>query len=179
MFPLSRGGNVAEGTRLALLSWALRIWAMGYRNWVRGDGSRHLMTRGPYAFVRHPRYVANFAAGLAWLGLVADPVLLAVYSLLYFAVLGAVIVREEEKLARDYPGFGEWRQRVPAVLPALWRRPWRAAGARDPAERFQLATVTRGLEPLKLLGFLAALAALAFARRSGRAFLLAGTWAPW
>jgi len=159
---------------VALLSWTLRMWAMGYRNWVRGEGSPHLMTRGPYAFVRHPRYVANFFAGLAWFGLVADPVLLGVYAVLYVGILGAVIAREEEKLAHLYPGFEEWRMRVPAVFPAFWRRPWREALARGAGETFEMATVLRGLELVKLAGFIGALVALALARRSGRVFFLVG-----
>src|SRR5688572_10420478 len=68
---------------LALGAWALRMWAMGYRNWVRGPGERHLITRGPYALLRHPRYVANFLAGLAWFALAFDPILIAVYVVLY------------------------------------------------------------------------------------------------
>src|SRR5206468_1677976 len=98
---------------LALLAWSLRVWAMGYRNWVRGSGERHLMTRGPYAFLRHPRYVANGLAGLAWFALVFDPWLAAGYVFLYAALLGSVIVREEEKLSQDYPGFADWKARVP------------------------------------------------------------------
>ena len=97
---------------LALLGWGLRVWALGYRNWVGGPGSRHLMTRGPYAFSRHPRYLANYLAGLAWFVLVRDPLLIAAFSIAYWAILATVIAREDEKLAQDYPGFQEWRARV-------------------------------------------------------------------
>jgi protein-S-isoprenylcysteine O-methyltransferase Ste14 len=155
---------------LALVAWSLRVWAMGYRNWVRAEGERHLMTRGPYAFLRHPRYLASFLAGLAWFALVADPVLGAVFVVCYWAILATVIVREEEKLAQDYPGFAGWRARVPALFPALWR--WREVRAREPGEAFDLATVTKGLEPLKLAGFLVLLGALAWGRRAGLAFHL-------
>jgi protein-S-isoprenylcysteine O-methyltransferase Ste14 len=144
-----------------LLAWALRMWAMGYRNWVRGPGERHLITRGPYALLRHPRYLANFVAGLAWFALAFDPVLVVVYVLVYGALLGTVIVREEEKLAQDYPGFAEWRARVPALLPALWRLA--EVRAREEGEAWRLATIK--LEPLKLALVLAGFAALALARR--------------
>jgi protein-S-isoprenylcysteine O-methyltransferase Ste14 len=144
-----------------LLAWALRMWAMGYRNWVRGPGERHLLTRGPYALLRHPRYVANFVAGLAWFALAFEPTLLAVYILVYWALLATVIVREEEKLAQDYPGFGAWRAKVPAITPALWRlgevRP------RESGEEWRLSTIK--LEPLKLALVLAGFAALALRRR--------------
>jgi protein-S-isoprenylcysteine O-methyltransferase Ste14 len=152
---------------LALGAWSVRLWAMGYRNWVRGPGERHLMTRGPYAWVRHPRYVANFVAGLAWFLLVLDPWLALGYAALYWLVLGVVIVREEEKLAHDYPGFAEWRARVPAIVPRPWRR-WIPPGP-APGERWERSTVSAG-ELAKLGLFLGALAALAWARRSGLAF---------
>lgn len=144
-----------------LLAWSARMWAMGYRNWVRGPGERHLLTRGPYALLRHPRYVANFLAGLAWFVLALDPWLLATYVVLYWALLGTVIVREEEKLAHDYPGFAEWRARVPALVPALWRL--REVRAREPGEEWRSSTIR--LEPLKLVLVLGGLAALALKRR--------------
>lgn len=154
----------AAAFSLGVSAWTLRVWAMGYRNWVRGSGERHLLVRGPYAFLRHPRYVANFLLGLAWFLLVAQPALGAAYALVYGALLLPVVVREDEKIAQDYPGFAAWRARVPAFCPALWR--WREVRARAPGEEFQLATVLRGLEPLKLVGFLAALTLLALGRRS-------------
>ena len=147
---------------LAVAAWGLRMWAMGYRNWVRGPGERHLITRGPYALLRHPRYVANFLAGLAWFVLAFDPVLVGVYVVLYWALLGTVIVREEEKLAQDYPGFAEWRARVPAVLPAIWRTG--EIGAREPGEEWRISTIK--IEPLKLALVLGGLALLALRRRA-------------
>lgn len=146
---------------LALAAWSLRMWAMGYRNWVRGPGERHLITRGPYALLRHPRYLANFFGGLAWFLLALDPVALAVYAVLYWALLATVIVREEEKLRQDYPGFEEWRARVPAVFPALWRL--REVAAREPGEEWRLSTIK--IEPLKLALLVAGLALLALRRR--------------
>jgi protein-S-isoprenylcysteine O-methyltransferase Ste14 len=153
---------IACSAFLALV-WILRMWAMGYRNWVRGPGERHLITRGPYALLRHPRYVANFLAGLGWFALVWDPWFLGIYVVLYWVLLGPVVVREEEKLAQDYPGFAEWRARVPAFFPALWRLG--EVRARDAGEGFVLSTVK--LEPLKLFAALAALAALAKVRGNG------------
>jgi len=146
---------------LVVLAWSARMWAMGYRNWVRGPGERHLLVRGPYALLRHPRYVANFLAGLAWFALAFDPVLAGVYVVVYWALLATVIVREEEKLAHDYPGFSEWRARVPALIPALGRLG--EVRARDPGEEFRLSTVK--LEPAKLLLVLSGFVVLALRRR--------------
>ncbi len=146
---------------LALLAWSLRMWAMGYRNWVRGPGERHLVTRGPYALLRHPRYVANFLAGLAWFLLAFEPVLVLVYAVFYWALLATVIVREEEKLAQDYPGFAEWRASVPALLPAVWRLGH--VPAREAGEEWRLSTIK--IEPLKLALVLAGLGALVLKRR--------------
>jgi hypothetical protein len=137
------------------------MWAMGYRNWVRGPGERHLIVRGPYALLRHPRYVANFLAGAAFFLLAFDPFLAAIYAVVYWLLLGSVIVREEEKLAHDYPGFGEWRAKVPALFPAFWRLG--EVRAREEGEEWRLSTVK--IEPAKLLLVLAGLALLAARRR--------------
>jgi len=78
------------------------------------------VTRGPYAWVRHPIYTAmlgkvvacNFAFG-HWLGLLLVPIY----------VTGTMIrIRSEEKLLRAAfgPEYEAYARRVPAFIP--WRR---------------------------------------------------------
>src|SRR5256885_1984226 len=68
---------------LAIGVWVLRVWAMGYRNWVCGLGERHFMTCGPYVWLRHLCYAANFVAGLAWFALAGELWLLFAYANIY------------------------------------------------------------------------------------------------
>ena len=86
-----------------------------------GGAEQRLVTTGIRARVRHPVYLAHLCEMLAWsLG----TGLAVCYGLTAFAVLtGAVMIRAEDaELERR---FGEeyraYRERVPAVIPRLWR----------------------------------------------------------
>src|SRR5215207_4601884 len=75
---------------------------------------------GPYAVVRHPMY----AGGLLYLG--GTPLALGSYwGLLAFAVIVSLIIwrllDEEQFLARELPGYREYRQRVRhRLVPFVW-----------------------------------------------------------
>jgi len=91
--------------------------------WVRGIASGHvkkdkeLATTGPYAYTRNPLYLGStiIAIGFAlagcnvWIGvgLVA----------LYLAIYLPVIRGEEEYLTAHFPGYLEYKQRVPRLFP--------------------------------------------------------------
>src|SRR5438067_1025194 len=89
--PLPREALLAAAG-LVLSSWLLRLWATGYRTWVHTSGvPRYLMSAGPYAYVRHPLYVANGIAGTAALVALGRFELMAAY-VVGFAVVTAFIV---------------------------------------------------------------------------------------
>ena len=83
-------------------------------------GEPPLAARGPYRWVRHPIYSGTI------LGLVAAPTMSRGHLLLAgvftaYVLLGAWF--EERELARRFgDGYLEYRRRVPAYLPRLWRR---------------------------------------------------------
>src|SRR6478672_10624774 len=59
-------GAAFASAGVVLAAWLLRVWATGYRTWVHKSGSpRYLMSAGPYAYIRHPLYVANGVSGAA------------------------------------------------------------------------------------------------------------------
>ena len=83
------------------------------------EGQRVIDT-GPYAIVRHPMYSG------ALLYMLGTPLALGSYwGLLGFVLMLLVIVwrlqDEEEMLARELPGYAEYRQRVRwRLLPGVW-----------------------------------------------------------
>lgn len=144
-------GWIAVGASLVLAAaWGVRVWATGYRTWVRGSGGvRHLMSAGPYAHVRHPLYVANGVAGAAALVLLGRFEVLALYVPLYAFVTAAIVAREEEALDERYgPEHAAYSALVPRFVPLPGRSVARAERAGD----FSWLPVASGLELWKLAG---------------------------
>jgi protein-S-isoprenylcysteine O-methyltransferase Ste14 len=78
-----------------------------------------LVTTGPYAYVRHPMYLAVllFGAGMlaGWQGWL---------HALAFAVLAIALhfkaTREESLLRRRFPSYADYAARTSKILPGLW-----------------------------------------------------------
>jgi protein-S-isoprenylcysteine O-methyltransferase Ste14 len=112
--------TVAAGYALAL--WAMRVnrfFSSVVR--IQTDRGQHVVSTGPYAFVRHPGYTAGIliivASGPA-LGSWLAAALLVIFSLpflLYRAITEDRILRA--KLARysDYVARVRWR-----LVPGIW-----------------------------------------------------------
>ena len=79
-----------------------------------------MIATGPYGLVRHPMYSAALVL------FSATPIALgSLWGLVPAAVLAAVIVwrlrSEEEYLARNLPGYDDYRRTVPArLVPGVW-----------------------------------------------------------
>jgi protein-S-isoprenylcysteine O-methyltransferase Ste14 len=114
---------------LALLGagYALCLWAMQVNRFfssvvrIQSDRGHVLVTTGPYAFIRHPGYLAGFviilASGIAldsWLA-AAVLVALSLPFLLYRAVT------EDRILFADLPGYPDYAARVRwRIIPGVW-----------------------------------------------------------
>ena len=112
------------------------------------------ITAGPYAWVRHPLYLANFLLGFGIVLMAGWWPMTAVYCL-FFLPIHAVIARAEEvHLVRLYGREYElYRRAVPAILP--WRRfQGLHHGIRNSYK------MRKGQEGLKAVGYLAGMAAL-------------------
>ena len=87
---------------------------------VQEERGHHLIDTGPYARVRHPMYASAlfYVVGVplllgSWLGLLVVPLL--------FAGLAPRIVREENLLVRELPGYADYMTRVRwRLLPYIW-----------------------------------------------------------
>jgi len=110
---------------LGLYLWGLRtlgvMFAPSSGFGVRLRAEHRLITTGPFAFVRHPMYLAVITAGIGGL------LLYRTWAMLLFAMamFGLTVRgrREEQALAAEFgPAWEEYRRRVPAWLP---RRIWK------------------------------------------------------
>jgi protein-S-isoprenylcysteine O-methyltransferase Ste14 len=87
---------------------------------IRVEEGQKVISTGPYAFVRHPKYVGDIvlvvgiALGLgSWWALAILPIT--------FPVLVVRILDEERTLAKDLPGYAEYEGKVRyRLVPPLW-----------------------------------------------------------
>jgi protein-S-isoprenylcysteine O-methyltransferase Ste14 len=101
--------------------WAVRTLGRQWSYEARLIEGHQLVTRGPYAWVRHPIYTAmlgkllasNFAFG-DWLGLAVAGTL--------FVIGTSIRIRSEERLLRDAfgPEYEAYARRVPGFIPGLF-----------------------------------------------------------
>jgi protein-S-isoprenylcysteine O-methyltransferase Ste14 len=120
--------SVALGLPVAIAGELMRCWAVGYSGvTTRGDEveAPHLITAGPYAYVRNPLYVGNFVTALgfaiAFTGKdsLSKKIALIGGSLASMAAVYATIVPHEEAFLRSEFGeaFDRYCERVPPVIP--------------------------------------------------------------
>lgn len=101
---------------------ALRIWTLRTlgRSWnVRVVRPEHVVTDGPYAWIRHPNYLCVVLEIAAIPMLHGAWISACLLSLLNAWVL-AVRIRTEESVLRQLPGWREAFADVPRLIP--WRR---------------------------------------------------------
>ncbi|HEU0296918.1 MAG TPA: isoprenylcysteine carboxylmethyltransferase family protein [Anaerolineales bacterium] len=109
-----------------LLGYVVGSWALIENRYFSGvvriqkDRDHHVVTTGPYRFIRHPGY-----AGALWTYL-ATPVLLDsnwafIPALLLLGVLILRTFLEDRTLQTELPGYAEYAQRIRfRLLPGIW-----------------------------------------------------------
>ncbi len=155
---------------LVFTGGALRSWAMGYHTWrrVRGQGSkRRLITAGPYRITRNPLYLGSFLVGCGvaamsgWLGLLFG--FAAVFLASHYCIIRWEERRLEAEFAESFRRYASW---APRFFPGLRAAP-PAGGAGGPAGRFDRRTMIRCMEPVKTVGFVAAVFLMDWLRSRG------------
>jgi protein-S-isoprenylcysteine O-methyltransferase Ste14 len=107
--------------------YALCFWAMAVNQFfssvvrIQDDRGHYVVTRGPYAFIRHPGYAAGIlillASGVA-LGSWLAAALIVVCSLPFLLHRA---ITEDRVLQADLPGYRAYAARVRwRLLPGLW-----------------------------------------------------------
>lgn len=151
--------SFALGLPLVALGAGVRLWGAGHL--VKND---RLSVAGPYAYLRHPLYAGTLCLALGF-GVIAGGWAMALliggfvpaFFLYYFPYKERV---ESERLTlRHGRAYTEYRQAVPALLPALSR--FTPAGGAAVREPWSVQRVRDNDEEGTLLGVVAALLLLA------------------
>jgi protein-S-isoprenylcysteine O-methyltransferase Ste14 len=108
--------SMAAGTIVAIPGILLRALASGH---VRKN--EELTTSGPYAYTRNPLYLGSLIMAVGFAIAARSFWIVALMLAMFFAIYLPVIRDEEEYLRQTFPGFDEYAQRVPRLLPR-WSR---------------------------------------------------------
>lgn len=116
----------AAGLGLMALALMLAVWCIRTNRFfssvvrIQSDRGHHVITTGPYRYVRHPGYLGMFAAAVG--GAIA---LGSWWSLLPLLPVALVLARraycEEQLLLRSLEGYADYAQSVRyRLLPGVW-----------------------------------------------------------
>jgi protein-S-isoprenylcysteine O-methyltransferase Ste14 len=108
--------SIVVGIIIASFGLATRALAAGH---VKKD--RELVTSGPYAYVRNPLYLGSILLGVGFT-IAARSIWIALALVVYFVLIYIPVIRgEQDYLGSQFPGYAEYTQRVPSLLPrTLW-----------------------------------------------------------
>ncbi|MBN1660541.1 MAG: isoprenylcysteine carboxylmethyltransferase family protein [Anaerolineae bacterium] len=91
----------------------------GFSIFLVEEGGQEIVTRGLYAHIRHPLYLANI------LLLIACPLFLSaqlawIVTLLGIGGVAARINIKERVLLKEIPGYDEYKKRTARLIPKVW-----------------------------------------------------------
>lgn len=129
----------------------LRAYAAGY---VRKNAE--LTRTGPYAYTRNPLYLGSMLIAFGFAAASASWIILIVLAVLFMVIYLPTIQSEEQYLREHFPGFDDYAQTVPRLLP----RPT-AAPSSDASGRFSSELYLHHREYNASMGAIAIYAALA------------------
>jgi len=139
--------TLAIGLPVAVAGLLLRGWAAGHL-----EKNRTLAASGPYAYTRNPLYLGTLIVAIG-LAIAANQWILGVLFLAVFVfVYLPVMQNEEQHLRAIFPGYADYADRVPLLIPAGKRMP-------DDAP-FRWAVYKKNQEYQASLGFLVGVALL-------------------
>ena len=111
---------------LFVLAWVPVIWAMRVNRFfssavrIQSERGQHVVSDGPYRFVRHPGYTAALVIILAN-GLALGSWLAAAISWIGIPILLWRTVKEDRMLHAALPGYAEYAARTKwRLLPGVW-----------------------------------------------------------
>lgn len=114
------------GTVIILASFALHIWARRhlrqfYVERIELQHKHHVITTGPYAYVRHPIITTFFGLAIGLLLLNPSVITLVVLIYVIWDFLGAA-KQEEELLLNSLPEYRQYMTQTPRFLPRLLKK---------------------------------------------------------
>jgi protein-S-isoprenylcysteine O-methyltransferase Ste14 len=118
------------GLAAVLIGAAVLVWLMvlGFSQASKLPGRitldwspKLLLTQGPYAFTRHPMYLAELTTWFGWALLYGSPLVFLGF-LIMCSLVGVLAPREEQSLERSFgEAYREYKARVPRWLGRNWR----------------------------------------------------------
>ena len=117
--PVALCADIVAAAGLSLLIWARRALGTNWSATARKNGESELVTRGPYAYVRHPIYTGFITLVL---GTAAAYGHLVGLLILVMCCVGLYLKasREESILKEKFPGaFEEYKARTAMLIPFI------------------------------------------------------------
>ena len=141
--------SLLYGLPVSIIGLLLRAWATGHL-----EKNIRLAESGPYAYVRNPLYVGTLLVAAGLVAATRRWILATLFAAMFLLIYLPVVELEEQHLAKLFPNFRAYADRVPAFWPSLT--------GRQTEQRFRWSLYVKNREYQALLGFLL-----------GEAFLLA------
>jgi len=104
--------SLAIGLSASLAGLALRAWAAGHL-----AKNQRLAISGPYAFTRNPLYLGTLLTALGLAAAGHSLGLAILFCVLFALVYLPAIELEEQHLSAILPGYAEFAERVPLLIP--------------------------------------------------------------
>jgi len=142
------------GLPVSVLGLWLRAWAAGHL-----AKNIRLAQSGPYAWMRNPLYLGTLLVALGLVISGRDWLLAAIFAVVFLFIYLPVIELEEQHLAKLFPEYAAYMERVPLLIP---KPPTENSG-----RRFDWTLYRKNQEYQALLGFLAGAAWLVWKASRG------------
>jgi protein-S-isoprenylcysteine O-methyltransferase Ste14 len=118
--PCLVAGIAATGTGIALRQWAIHTLGTYFVGHVQVQPGQAVVSAGPYRWLRHPSYTGQWlemvGVGLATGNLAG----IATCALVPLIGITARIDGEERELTADLPGYRDYIQGRPRLIPYIW-----------------------------------------------------------
>lgn len=118
--PCQVAGVAVTGTGIALRQWAITTLGRFFVGHVQVQPGQTVVSSGPYRWLRHPSYTGQWMEMIG-IGLATGNVLsMATCALVPLIGITARINGEERQLTTSLPGYREYIQGRPRLIPHIW-----------------------------------------------------------
>lgn len=142
--------SLLAGLPISVAGLLLRAWATGHL-----EKNIRLAESGPYAYVRNPLYLGTVVVAAGLIIASRQWLLALIFAAVFVLVYLPVIELEEQHLAKLFPDFKAYSERVPSLVPRLFLGAPSRSRLGEARARFRWSLYVRNREYQALIGFLA------------------------